>query len=215
MLATLSSHSAAAGKSHPDSVTALSGPTARTRSPVGAVVQHAGYAAARRIRLGLHPMVTGGRTSDLFRRVGIDAAGISRAYHYVPHAIGPLHLQDGTTCAAVSMLASSLDHLGEVLRLLLLRGTNTGEHQFLVGIFAVMQGIAPSRHRQIAKIVVVVAELQFLRGRGLLQRISTPILNFFFAFFASASSASPKSGRPSAVSNPMVASIRRDASRRC
>ena len=121
--------------------------------------------------------MAGRRAGDLHRRVGIDAAGVFRS-GTTRHL--PFSRRTSSTAppwAAISISTSSLVILAKFCALRLLLDADAGEHQFFVGVFeirheqAVLRRVGGARHRQIAEEVVVVAELQFLRGRALLQRV--------------------------------------------
>ena len=128
------------------------------RAAVAAVVPGAKRADAHRIGLGLEQVVAGGRSGDLHRRVGRDAAVERRILHDLPFAVRLRDFHDGD---AVGRLA--LAHVVRVLRLHRIAHA-IGDRS--VGIFVVDRQDAAPAGREQGHAVGIVAERQFLGGAG-------------------------------------------------
>ena len=133
-------------------------------------------AAAGGIGRRLHARMAGGRTGDVHRRVGVDAARIFRAGDHLPLAAVPLHLDDRPAVRG-NFDVGALERRAGARRVLGLRPRQAGEHQLLVGVFVVdheqtmRRRIGRARNREISEVVVVVSELQPLGGGGVRRRI--------------------------------------------
>jgi hypothetical protein len=143
------------------------------RLAAGAVVEHAQHLGAGGIGRRLHPGVARRRAGDAHRRVGIDAASVAAAVDDLPAA---------TLSSDLDHRAAVCGHLDRGLRLVgaqarLAALADAGQHQVGVRVLVVdhhQEAVArrvAGRQRMQAEEVVVVAELQRLRGAAQFGRI--------------------------------------------
>ncbi len=143
------------------------------RDAAGTVVHRADGARASRIDIGLQAIVAGGRAGNFHGRVGSDTAIVFAVGDDLPLAAGLADFDDGAAMrrhfdihlllAERALLDLAIHDLDEAR-----------EHQVRVGVFVVddeQAVLARTFERNVADIVVVVAELLALRIGGLFGRI--------------------------------------------